>query len=617
MADQNYEIRLKVTTDDSSLDRLEGRISNIQSRGIRSASRDGVSRSYRWIPQNSLPLWEKRSRRLGSNRYLSNEGFLSNVNEAYYRYGIFRRNFLGNTTSLHGWLTNISRFGGVISQVGRIAGAAVPALGAFGTVLGGVTTAIAAFKGLQWAKSGISLWAGNRLLNNPNISQGAGNIMQMGMASKALGPSYREAFENATDIAARYGFSRTGVLGTISMLTGLDIGGRKLTSADASRIAAQAGKVAHVSSAPYERVAINMQQLLGQQTSSARDLRELITAAPILATIAQRSMERKGINQGIFDYLKDKQALLEVLNEFDSWVESNPFLTSKGRVALYKENFYNSIASTNPAIWQRIEAGMKAFYEALGERVPMLLDSLTKNINPEAIREAVGVATSALDLILRFITNAGNILGKVFGSVGETLNYTGSFLTSWGVGLSKWIQRGSPKVSYPIAEYDPKADSIIYSSHVERFGPSYKWQKRSTASIESALAQARSRAMEKAGISPADTSLYKNRLRPLFNSEGSILPYRFELPESSSDNPLRNAMSGASAANDAATNELSAVSKGARSLVINFNREIVNMPVNIDKVNDGADLANQIGSQLYDVIVRGLNISLNNATGAI
>lgn len=437
--------------------------------------------------------------------------------------------------------------------------------------------------------------------------------MQMGMASKALGPSYREAFENATAIAAQYGFSRTGVLGTISMLTGLDIGGRRISAAEASRIAAQAGKVAHVSSAPYERVAINMQQLLGQQTSSSRDLRELITAAPILATIAQRSMARKGINQGIFDYLKDKQVLLEVLNEFDSWVESNPFLTSKGRVALYKENFYNSIASTNPAIWQRIEAGMKAFYEALGERVPQLLDSLTRNINPEDIREAISVATSALELILRFISGVGNLIGKVGGSLNEGLHYAGTIFTRYGLGLANLIRRGSGKSTYPIATYDPKADSIVYSSHMTWFGPSYKWQKRSTASIAAATAQAQAAALEKAGIPAADSLLYKGRLSPLYNSEWTILPYRFELPDSRNDSLLLSP----TASNDAATDELSTVSKGARSLIINFNREIVNMPVNIDKVNDGADLANQISSQLYDVIVRGLNISLNNATGAI
>lgn len=96
-----------------------------------------------------------------------------------------------------------------------------------------------------------------------------------------------------------------------------------------------------------------------------------------------------------------------------------------------------------------------------------------------------------------------------------------------------------------------------------------------------------------------------------------MLPYRFELPDSSNDNLSLGLQTTPNASNDAATDELSAVSKGARSLIINFNREIVNMPVNIDKVNDGADLANQISSQLYDVIVRGLNISLNNATGAI
>lgn len=617
MADQNYEIRLKVTTDDSSLDRLERRLQGIERRPVGASSVSSSGPRYRWIPESKIGRYKRLNDWFGSHRVFSNEGFLGNINEVYRRSALLRRNFLGNTTSVHGWLTNLSRFGSLMSQIGTTAGRAIPALGAFGSALGGVASVFALYKGSRWALSGLALWGGNRLLNNQNIAQGAGNIMQMGMASKALGPSYREAFENATAIAAQYGFSRTGVLGTISMLTGLNIGGRRLSAAEASRIAAQAGKVAHVSSAPYERVAINMQQLLGQQTSSARDLRELITAAPILATIAQRSMARKGINQGIFDYLKDKQVLLEVLNEFDNWVESNPFLTSKGRVALYKENFYNSIASTNPAIWQRIEAGMKAFYEALGERVPQLLDSLTRNINPEDIREAIGVATSALELILRFISGAGNLIGKVGGSLNEGLHYAGTIFTRYGVGLANLIQRGSGKSTYPIATYDPKADSIVYSSHRTWFGPSYKWQKRSTASIAAATAQAQAAALEKAGIPAADSLLYKGRLSPLYKSEGSMLPYRFELPDSSNDNLSLGLQTTPNASNDAATDELSAVSKGARSLIINFNREIVNMPVNIDKVNDGADLANQISSQLYDVIVRGLNISLNNATGAI
>ena len=62
---------------------------------------------------------------------------------------------------------------------------------------------------------------------------------------------------------------------------------------------------------------------------------------------------------------------------------------------------------------------------------------------------------------------------------------------------------------------------------------------------------------------------------------------------------------------------LSDITKGARSLIINFNKEIVSMPISIDNVNDGANLGAQIQGALYDNIMRGLQVALNNATGAM
>lgn len=52
-------------------------------------------------------------------------------------------------------------------------------------------------------------------------------------------------------------------------------------------------------------------------------------------------------------------------------------------------------------------------------------------------------------------------------------------------------------------------------------------------------------------------------------------------------------------------------------MIINFNREIVSMPISIDNVNDGADLGAQLQGALYDNIMRGLQVALNNATGAM
>jgi hypothetical protein len=64
-------------------------------------------------------------------------------------------------------------------------------------------------------------------------------------------------------------------------------------------------------------------------------------------------------------------------------------------------------------------------------------------------------------------------------------------------------------------------------------------------------------------------------------------------------------------------NSVNDITKGAKALVINFNKEIVSMPINIDTVNDGSDLAARLNAVLPDMIVRGMNIALNNATSTV
>lgn len=67
-------------------------------------------------------------------------------------------------------------------------------------------------------------------------------------------------------------------------------------------------------------------------------------------------------------------------------------------------------------------------------------------------------------------------------------------------------------------------------------------------------------------------------------------------------------------ASDAQT--IRGMSGTTRALVINFNREIVNMPTTIN-ANDVADIKQQLEPAIEDMIVRGLTIALNNSTRMI
>lgn len=619
MADQNYEIQLNLKVNDSELRNAEERIRNLGNGNIPNGrGRIGSEISgtrYKWIPSSQRPSMAGAAR-FFSSRYGASKGdFLSNVNEAYRRSYIFRHNFLGNMVTMPGMLRNLSNFGSVIGQIGKIAMSAVPALGKLSA---SISTLVIA-KGIQYGVSGASLLIGNKLLGNENIAQGAANLMQMGMARKGLGGPYQSSLNEATRIAAEYGFSRTGILNTISMLSGLDIGGgRTLSQKEAARIATQAGKIAHVGSAPYERVAINLQQILGQQTTSTRDLRELITAAPIIATIAQRSMKRNNVTMGLFDYLKDKKNLISILNEFDSWVESNPFMQSRGKVALYKENFYMALANMDPSVWEKISDGLRVFYDQMGRNIPMLIKTIANSIDHDTIREGVKSITTSIEAIGTFV----GWIGKFIGAVSDGVNWinlrVSSIITRPVTGIIDWINRGTPRFTYTGATYNPSTDSIMYGSDKTWFGRSEVKRRIAEESIDEAIRKAKERALENVPLSRRG-EMY-SKLIPVYspgtNSETMLsMPVRFRLP--SKDELGTDNIGFTNTSNLTTRDELSDISKGARGLIINFNREIVNMPVNIDQVNDGTDIADRLRDSLYDVIVRGLNISLNNATGAI
>lgn len=613
MADQNYEIQLNLKVNDSELTNAERRIAALGEGGIYGRRAGASGSRYRWIPDERRSQFATYSRYFRRYYGADRSGFLESVNEAYRRSSVFRRSFLGNTATVAGQLRNLSNFASVIAQIGRVATSAVPALGALSSAISGFLM----FKGIQYGVFGAALYMGNKLLGNENIAQGAANLMQMGMAQKGLGGLYQSSLNEATRIAAEYGFSRTGILNTISMLSGLDIGGgRTLSQMEAARIATQAGKIAHVGSAPYERVAINLQQIFGQQTTSTPDLRQLITAAPIIATIAQRTMKRNNVSMGLFDYLKDKKSLLYVLNEFDSWVESNPFMQNRGKVALYKENFYMSLANADPAIWERISEGMRVFYEEMGKKIPALLSDLASAIDPNTIREAVNAISSTLNAISWLFRTTGSIISWIKERHDRGTERFASLYVRPMTGWTKLATTGSPSFNYVTASYDEQADSIIYGRKRSFWGQSMRKQRKAQESVDAALQAAKDRALDT--IPASQRGMYYSRLRPVYrNPETDMLPYRYVLSGDGADGLTSGTGLGLNTGNMATQDELSDISKGARGLIINFNREIVNMPVNIDQVNDGTDLADRIRDSLYDVIVRGLNISLNNATGAI
>lgn len=88
----------------------------------------------------------------------------------------------------------------------------------------------------------------------------------------------------------------------------------------------------------------------------------------------------------------------------------------------------------------------------------------------------------------------------------------------------------------------------------------------------------------------------------------------YTLPENTVNSLSDSFDSQSAGASD--TKTIKGMSGKTRALVINFNREIVNMPTTIN-ANDVADIRQQLEPVMEDVVVRGLTIALNNGTRMI
>lgn len=88
----------------------------------------------------------------------------------------------------------------------------------------------------------------------------------------------------------------------------------------------------------------------------------------------------------------------------------------------------------------------------------------------------------------------------------------------------------------------------------------------------------------------------------------------YTLPENTVNSLSDSFDSQSAGASD--TKTIKGMSGKTRALVINFNREIVNMPTTIN-ANDVADIKQQLEPAIEDMIVRGLTIALNNSTRMI
>lgn len=661
-----YSIQLQLRVDDSQLDATIAKLGTLKkaAKDIHVKTAGGGYRRLNTYPPRSYtpPVIPRRQyslpdrldvggrwhlRQFGQWRF-SQAGWQNGLGVFQKRVKTFQDSFFNNVSSFSGLRYNMVNLGKVFTSLTGVVGKAIPALGAFGQVAIGAAKIWMGVHAWRLASSGLPLLVGTKLLNSNNMAEAASNLMQMRMAEKGLGGNYQATLNRATQLAAEYGFSRVGMLNAMNMFTGLNVDGKKLTPEEASHLAEVVGKIAHVGGLSFERVNVNLQQLLGQAVPSIRDIRELVGQAPFIGKLAMNMMEERGVQGDYRDWLKNKSNLRSVLDEFNELVESHPVMKARGQIALAKENFWMRIADGLSPYWDKIAQANEKLYSWLGDKIV----SWVSNIDVDA----VGVK---LDSFIKELDKFANAIGYIAKGIGATVDFIKSSLDKLplrniGNGskllpeIPNYIPASSPSGTYT-TEYnwlnkpktkktlDPQKevanlynkakaeweieryDSVRVRKLIEKTFPSMSKDSiaKNTATALANIWTGRDSLLMQM---PSNRIPIKNYFGPEENSTvpetiGWVLDFeKIRNNFKKIITPKRDIDSIFGGAADADAEKIKNLSKGSKAIFINFNKEIVNMSVNIASVENIEELGRKLEPKIEEVVVRGLTIALNNAT---
>lgn len=609
------------------------------------------------------------------------------LNDDFFRYAF----------SLNGIRKNFGNFMNVLKNVAGTVGSSVPIVGSLGkgALVGGLASLIPAGVG------GLTYLMGTKLLNNQKLTDAVSNTIQMDMAQKGLGPQYSESFRDASRIAAEYGYSRTGVLNTVNTLTGLrNEQGGEISRSQATDLARIIGKLGQVGGAGYNRVAINMQQILASGNNpNLRDIRELVHQAPILSKIAQQQMARVGKAGDTRQWLKDQKNLFDALYEVDKLIGTHPIARIRGQKALHTENLWMDIAKYAQPFFEDIGKGMDKFYSTIRER----LRSIMSKYQPGQIDSLINNFVNVFDKLLGAAGGALNMLSKAGAWAADNPVGVGIGLGGAQVALSvgqsvfnaKLIQNAGLAGAMSSALAAAFKTSLVIGGLAALIGGVLKTIKDKNDGEKSLDEKSRETQRRNASIRLANKLIFgpdaqKVNFQDKVNAQGFTerlasvnggewVPYDYDrwkaayehfksLPDSLfheykgepgkyvnvvtkneqmfgfkgswwnykevenrykprsyyfEPNDEKALLEGArslfapppppSPAFESDAEKLETTTRGARALIINFNKEIVSMPTTV-YANNVDDLGEKLRPQIEDVVVKGLNLALADST---
>lgn len=626
-----YSIQLQLRVDDSQLDATIAKLGTLKkaAKEINEKATAGYSKKKKLTDEEiiarSARKWKQRNleerlnigarwhlRQFGQWRF-SQAGWQNGLSVFQKRVKTFQDSFFNNVSSFSGLRYNAVNLGKVFTSLTGVVGKAIPGLGALGQVAIGAAKIWMGAHAWRLASSGLPLLVGTRMLNSNNMAEAASNLMQMRMAEKGLGGNYQATLNRATQLAAEYGFSRVGMLNAMNMFTGLNVDGKKLTPEEASHLAEVVGKIAHVGGLSFERVNVNLQQLLGQAVPSIRDIRELVGQAPFIGKLAMNMMEERGVQGDYRDWLKNKNNLRSVLDEFNELVESHPVMKARGQIALAKENFWMRIADSLSPYWDKIAQANEKLYSWLGDKIV----SWVSNIDVNKVGAKLDQFILELDTFASAIQTIANTIGSIANGIsfdrkqyGEFDPETGGVRMTWGLSTNK--------------------DAALFTTMANNIAKKKAYGREVSRIAEFAAKRAR-----EAGhgdiVQAAYDKLNSNEFIDAFVGTSSYFNWWYTDDTKKIRKPtlsklgikaisdlfpagLRGLTGTGGRSTDPNAQTVSNLSQGSKSVFINFNKEIVDMDINIASVENIEELGRKLEPKIEEVVVRGLTIALNNAT---
>lgn len=627
----NYSVTLdlkgnileKLNLVDSKLSSINRKSRNVRVSGVGGAN---SSHASRYIPDDMYRRLTGFRYRFRHNRYFNFDETERRLERAYRARSRFVNNFWSNSTYISGARRNFGNFLVMFNEFSSTLLRTIPALGTVVKSLG----AIFGINAAQIVGGGLLYKFGKRSLMSESMNTAIQNSATYDMVRLTRGKDFNNLYNTATRISETTGAGRAGSMALLNTLSGLNIGNTRLNDRDAAFFANAAARISAMSGRDMNIVGLNLQQLL--TTWQGIDMKELFKSVPIIEKYVldlRANAKNKGDN--IYSFIRENpQALVDAFAKLIESYQLGDVAIAKGRMQLSEEQlsltkmkalekFYVGVSEVSIGINKMLEK----LYTELGkvDWTPLLrtFEDFMSGIINFATSFAKFLQSDEFKRISNIISGAikgagaGGILGSVIPGLGTAVGIgAGGIIGSVG-GYFSDIDAYS-------TEQKELYSRLYNNSLLKNILTKSGFKSNSLFRDEEGKLRYSS-----VNISPSTIKLSKEEYNKLieklsFGSRGyNAMGYDI-LKGGNFEEAVRNILAGtdsykptitSAAGNE--TGKMEKLTRGSRSLIINFNKSVVEM-INNMQPNDTESLLKEMETMAEDAVARGLHIAFNNAT---